>query len=105
ELLAWHGQPNPEAFPPVRNARKNHFGAAGLTGLVWEWTEDFNASLVTGESRDSGSEDLNLFCGGGGLRANDTSDYPRFLRYGYRTSLQADYTVRNLGFRCAKDAP
>ena len=35
--------------------------------------------------------------------ARDVENYPAFMRYGFRSSLKADYCVHNLGFRCAKD--
>jgi len=70
-------------------------------GSVWEWTEDFDGAPVT--SRASGAADSNLFCGAG-IRAADASDYGGFLRYSFRSSLRAAYTLKNLGFRCAGDA-
>jgi len=36
-------------------------------------------------------------------QARDVSNYTAFMRYGFRSSLKADYCVHNLGFRCAKD--
>ena len=33
----------------------------------------------------------------------DPSDYAAFMRYGFRSSLQAKFTLNNLGFRCAQD--
>jgi len=37
------------------------------------------------------------------LGANDPSNFPAFMRFGFRSSLKAAYTVHNLGFRCAHD--
>jgi formylglycine-generating enzyme len=68
---------------------------------VWEWTQDFNSVLISGRS-DTGSG-ASLFCGDG-YRANDARDYAGFLRHSFRASLKAGYTLKNLGFRCAKDA-
>ena len=31
-------------------------------------------------------------------------DYAAFMRYGFRSSLKAPYTLANLGFRGAKDS-
>jgi formylglycine-generating enzyme required for sulfatase activity len=67
---------------------------------VWEWTNDFNSVLISGRS-DTGSGS-SLFCGDG-YRANDAQDYAGFLRHSFRASMKADYTLKNLGFRCAKD--
>ena len=32
----------------------------------------------------------------------DTGNYPAFMRFGFHSSLKADYTVHNLGFRGAR---
>jgi sulfatase modifying factor 1 len=45
----------------------------------------------------------NLFCGSGALGASSFDDYAAFMRYAFRSSLKAHYTVPNLGFRCAQD--
>jgi formylglycine-generating enzyme required for sulfatase activity len=67
---------------------------------LWEWTLDFNSLPVDGGD-DAGSA-AQLFCGAG-ARANNARDYSAFLRYAFRSSLKANYTLKNLGFRCAKD--
>ena len=66
---------------------------------IWEWTADFN-SVATGNSGSGGRS--SLFCGDG-FRSNDARDYAAFLRYSFRSSLRGDYTLKNLGFRCAED--
>jgi formylglycine-generating enzyme required for sulfatase activity len=66
---------------------------------LWEWTADFNSLPVA----DGGSV-ANLFCGAG-ARATDATDYSAFLRYSFRSSLKADFTLKNLGFRCAQGTP
>ena len=43
-----------------------------------------------------------MFCSGAAIGTADPSDYAAFLRYGLRTSLQAKFSLHNLGFRCAK---
>ena len=77
-----------------------HRAELGFAG-VWEWTSDFNSVLISGRS-DTGSGS-SLFCGDG-YRANDAKDYAGFLRHSFRASLKASYTLKNLGFRCAKDS-
>ena len=69
-------------------------------GEVWEWTSDFNQLMVSSPSPDESN--ASLFCGDG-FRANDARDYAGFLRFSFRSSLKANYTLKNLGFRCAKD--
>jgi sulfatase modifying factor 1 len=71
-------------------------------GELWEWSSDFNSSLVSARSDGSGS-DGSLFCGDG-YRATNPSDYGAFLRYSFRSSLRANYALRNLGFRCVRPA-
>lgn len=82
---------------------KNAWGIYDLHGLVWEWTADFSAVLISGENRGGSGSDQNLFCGSGSLSANDLMNYAAFMRYAFRGSLKANYSVQNLGFRCAKD--
>jgi formylglycine-generating enzyme required for sulfatase activity len=101
-ILAWYGKPVRGALPPVRSTFENSPGLWDLHGLVWEWVEDFNTALVTGESRADAGLERDLFCGSGALGASSFDDYAAFMRYAFRSSLQARYTVPNLGFRCAR---
>ena len=71
---------------------------------IWEWTEDFNSSVVAGGLGSAQDGDTSLFCGDG-YRAADATDYAAFLRYSFRSSLRGDFALRNLGFRCTRDAP
>jgi formylglycine-generating enzyme len=103
QLAAWHASPSPERLPPVGTGRTNYFGLHDLHGLVWEWVADFNTAMVTGDARGDSGLERQLFCGSGSARAKDVSNYAAFMRFGFRSSLKADYTVHNLGFRCAKD--
>ncbi len=101
EALAWYATPQPAVLPAAGAGRANCFGARDLLDLVWEWVDDFNSALVNGDSRGAGGE--GFFCGGSAATNRDPADYPTFMRLGYRSSLKADYTVANLGFRCAQD--
>ena len=104
-VLAWYGRPATGPLPRVGSTPCNAWGACDLLGLVWEWVDDFNAALVTGESRSKGDLDLGLFCGTAAVGAADFEDYAAFLRFGFRGGLQGHYTVSTLGFRCAADVP
>ncbi|WP_240469817.1 formylglycine-generating enzyme family protein [Cyclobacterium sp. SYSU L10401] len=86
----------------VGNQEKNVWGISDLHGLVWEWTLDFNAIILTGESRNYGNTDLGLFCASGALGANDLMNYAAFMRYAMRSSLHARNNLATIGFRCAK---
>lgn len=105
DLYAWLARPTPDILDDATGPRPNHFGVRGLHGLVWEWVDDFNTALVTGESRADSSLDRDLFCGAGALGATDTTDYAAFMRQALRSSLQANYSTSSLGFRCARDLP
>lgn len=102
-ILEWYGKGAEWPLAAVKQKPANQAGVFDMHGLIWEWVEDFNSSLVTGESRADGALDKNLFCGAGASGAADPSDYAAFMRYAFRSSLKAKYTVQNLGFRCAKD--
>jgi formylglycine-generating enzyme required for sulfatase activity len=103
EILAWYGQPSVSNLPPVASRAKNFFGVHDLHGLVWEWVADFNTAMVTGDARGDTGLDRKLFCGSGSEGTNDRENYPAYMRYAFRSSLKAAYTVHNLGFRGAKD--
>ena len=102
-IARWYGTPSPSVLPSVRSGRPNVHGVHDLHGLVWEWTGDFNTALVTGDARGDTGIERQLFCGAGSLGAGDRSNFPAFMRSGFRSSLKAAYTIHNLGFRCVAD--
>ena len=100
-ILSWYE--TPKTFENnIGSTFKNYWGVYDLHGLVWEWTMDFNSVLLSSESRkDSG--DPNLFCGSASVGATDLMNYAAFMRYAFRGSIKARYSIQNLGFRCAQD--
>ncbi|GGB31691.1 hypothetical protein GCM10011502_00840 [Oceanisphaera marina] len=102
-ILSWYARPATATLPDVGHSPANYWQIQDLHGLVWEWTQDFNSALVTGESRGDSSLDQGLFCGSAAAGSADPSDYAAFMRFGFRSSLKAPYTLQNLGFRCAQD--
>lgn len=103
QVLNWYCSPAPARVPVVGLGHPNYWGVHDLHGLVWEWVLDFNTALVTGDSRSDSGPDRDRFCGAGSVGAKDAGDFPAFMRYGFRSSLGANYCIHNLGFRCAKD--
>lgn len=98
-IARWYGTPSPTTLPAAGSGRANLDGIRDLHGLVWEWTSDFNSAIVTGDARGDSGLERQLFCGAGSVGSKDPSNYPAFMRFGFRSSLKASYTVHNLGFR------
>lgn len=101
-VLAWYTRPAPDVLPAAGSGRPNFFGLRDLHGLVWEWVDDFNTAMVTGESRGDTGLERTLFCGAGAAGGRDLTNYPAFMRVAFRSSLRAHYAVPHLGFRCAQ---
>ncbi|NQD37902.1 formylglycine-generating enzyme family protein [Permianibacter sp. IMCC34836] len=100
-ILGWYSATTPAFMPAAGQRAANAFGVHDLHGLIWEWTQDFSASMTTGESRGDSALDNQFFCGSAAAGSADPSQYAAFMRYALRSSLQGRYTVANLGFRCA----
>ena len=102
KILDWYGDSAKTPLTNVGEDTANVWGVHNIHGLIWEWNDDFNSNLVTGESRSDGSLNQGLFCGSGAAGAVDPSDYAAFMRYGFRSSLESKFALSSLGFRCAK---
>src|SRR5680860_1445735 len=104
KILDWYEAP--KTFNnDIGSTFKNYWDIYDLHGLVWEWTMDFNSVLISGESRKDVDKDSNLFCGSAAVGASDMMNYAAFMRYAFRGSMKAKYSVKNLGFRCEMDVP
>jgi len=102
-LIDWYSKPNPARYPSVKNGFKNYYGVYGMHGMIWEWVYDFNSILLAGESRADSGGNNTFFCAAGSVGSQDKENYVAFLRYAFRSSLKANYSVSNLGFRCVKN--
>ncbi|MCP4872684.1 MAG: formylglycine-generating enzyme family protein [Proteobacteria bacterium] len=104
QILAWYSRPGNQT-DPVAHSEPNFWGVYDLHGQVWEWVDDYASALVANDNREDGTVDITRFCGAGAITASLKIDYAAFMRIAFRSSLQADSTTRNLGFRCARDLP
>lgn len=102
-VLDWYARPSTGPLPPAGSGPINALGVRDLTGVVWEWVDDFSAAMVTGDGRGDSDLARSLFCGAGAVGAARPEDYAAFMRFAFRGSLRAEFTVKNLGFRCAAD--
>lgn len=100
-ILAWYSRPTTRVGE-VGRGHADVYGVHDLHGLIWEWVEDFNASMVSADDRARDDDQASRVCGGAAAGAADPSDYAAFMRFAFRSSLHASYTVHNLGFRCAR---
>lgn len=102
-ILSWYSRPSNRPLETVGATPPNVYGIHDLHGLVWEWVEDFNALMISGDNREQGDPDLLKYCGSGALAIEDRESYAVMMRLAMLSSLEANATTLNLGFRCAKD--
>ena len=102
-ILTWYARPSNGALAEIGGAA-NFYNVRDLHGLIWEWTDDFNALLVASDSRDQNDPDRLKFCGAGALNLRDRENYAVLMRVALLSSLKAADTTNNLGFRCAMPA-
>ncbi len=101
DSLLWYSQAG-VGIPA--QAGKSPANAKGIKDLhlMYEWVEDFNQVIMTNDSREGNEKDASVFCGNSGS-ATDRMNYAAFTRFAFWSSLQTAYTLKNLGFRCARD--
>ncbi len=104
-ILNWYSRPSNAALPRAGLQPANVYGVQDLHGLVWEWTEDFSSMLMDADNRNQGDPDNARFCGAGALSMNDRDNYAVLMRVAMLSSLSAESSTANLGFRCVKDKP
>ncbi len=102
-IIDWYGKPTTGNLPAV-GVLENKYNVFDLHGLVWEWVFDFNSIVMDGDSRSNTEIKRDLFCASGSFGSVNRKDYTTFMRFAYRGSLKANYSVASLGFRCARNA-
>lgn len=100
-ILTWYGQPANRPLSRVGLGPPNFYGIQDLHGLVWEWVEDFNALLVSSDSRDQNDPDKLKYCGAGAVSLEDRDNYAVLMRIAFLSALEGSSTAHSLGFRCA----
>lgn len=103
-ILGWYSETGGKTLPAVGRHPANAWGVKDMHGLVWEWTEDFNALLVSSDNREQGGADKLEFCGAGAATMEEKENYAILMRTAMLSSLAGRDTTRNMGFRCAYDA-
>ncbi len=101
-ILSWYSQTGGDQITDVRSEPANYYQVFDTHKLVWEWVDDFNAFLVSGDNREQGGADQLQFCGAGAISMEEKENYAILMRVAMLSSLEARYTTRNLGFRCAR---
>ncbi|MBR7781654.1 formylglycine-generating enzyme family protein [Undibacterium luofuense] len=101
-ILNWYGQnaqsgQTQQSFPP------NVYGLRALHGQIWEWVGDFNALLISPDSRTQGDPDKLQFCGAGAISLQNKENYAILMRVALLSSLTARSTTASMGFRCVRD--
>ncbi len=103
-ILAFYSRPRSQ-LPRVGSTPPDALGLVDLHGVIWEWVDDFQAGFGSADSRKQGDQESGLVCGGAASAAGDPSDYATFMRFAFRSSLEARHTLHHLGFRCARSLP
>jgi len=101
-ILSWYSQTGGDRIGDVRSQTANYYQLFDTHNLVWEWVDDFNALLVSGDNREQGGADQLQFCGAGAISMEEKENYAILMRVAMLSALEARYTTRNLGFRCAR---
>ena len=102
DILSWYSRAGGGRIDDVRSGPANYYEVFDAHGLIWEWVDDFNAFLVTGDNREQGGADQLQFCGAGAITMEEKENYAVLMRVAMLSALEARYTTRNLGFRCAR---
>ncbi|OYT90618.1 MAG: hypothetical protein CFE43_17130 [Burkholderiales bacterium PBB3] len=101
KILGWYSKPS-NGPPNAVGADINFYGIENMHGLIWEWVDDFNALLVSADSRNQGDPDQLQYCGAGAISLQDRDNFAILMRVALLSSLSGSDSTNNLGFRCAR---
>lgn len=102
-ILDWYLKSQTKKIVNVESMNNNYWGVFGMHGIIWEWVYDFNSVIILNTDAEGGGLEEVLYCGGASINAIDPADYVTFMRFAFRNSLEANYTMARLGFRCVKN--
>lgn len=103
KTLDWYTKNQSDILFTKDTMEINYLGVSGISGVIWEWVYDFNSVILINTDAEGGGLEEILYCGAAATNAIDPSDYVSFMRFAFRSSLEANYTITTLGFRCAKN--
>lgn len=101
KILGWYSQPASNRAQSV-GGDANFYGIQNMHGLIWEWVDDFNALLVSADSRNQGDPDQLQYCGAGAISLQDRDNFAILMRVALLSSLGGADSTNSLGFRCAR---
>jgi formylglycine-generating enzyme required for sulfatase activity len=101
QILGWYSQPASQRRLQV-GGEPNFYGVQNMHGLIWEWVDDFNALLVSADSRNQGDPDQLQYCGAGAISLQDRENFAILMRVALLSSLSGADSTKDLGFRCAR---
>lgn len=101
KILGWYSQPANKRAQSV-GGDANFYGIQNMHGLIWEWVDDFNALLVSADSRNQGDPDQLQYCGAGAISLQDRDNFAILMRVALLSSLGGADSTNSLGFRCAR---
>lgn len=101
KILGWYSKSS-SGQPGKVGGDLNFYGVENMHGLVWEWVDDFNALLVSADSRNQGDPDQLQYCGAGAISLQDRDNFAILMRVALLSSLSGSDSTNSLGFRCAR---
>lgn len=103
DVLDWYINSQTNELFDVTLMQENYWNVCGMHGVIWELVQDFNSVILLNTDAEGGGLEEVLYCGATATNAINPADYVAFMRFALRNSLEANYTMSYLGFRCAKD--